>query len=140
MSNNLSYLIGTRFVDGGRRVEDGFDCWGLVKHVFSAHFSTELPDYKISCHNYSEIGAKIEDEKGFWKRVDTPSAPSLVVMRFNSPFCNHVGVYIGNGDFIHTALKMGVNIDSIHHFYWKRHIEGFYVPRKEVLDSVFEQD
>lgn len=126
---NAEELIGAPFVDGGRNHKVGLDCYGLVMEVFR-RCGIELEDYTISCSDASAINANIEKQKSKWRKVDfPPPVPSLIVMRFNQVvFCNHTGVYIGNDRFIHTAEKMGVHIDSIQQSYWKRKIEGFYVP------------
>lgn len=124
-------LLGIPFMDRGRG-PCGFDCWGLVMEIFR-RCGIILPDYRICCTDLSGIDAKVGEQRGAWTTCD-PGAlpiPSLVVMRFNSPgLINHVGTYIGAGRFIHTAEKMGVNIDRVDHPYWKRHIEGFYTPNQ----------
>lgn len=124
-------LLGKPFVDGGRGPE-AFDCYGLATEVFG-RYGIKLPDYRISCENASKINSTIDREKSKWIRCEKPEVPSLVVLRFNSRFYNHVGVYIGNGRFIHTAKKTGVRIDRIDDIYWKNRIEGFYVPKGDVL-------
>ena len=122
-------LIGVPFVNGGRSPQEGFDCWGLSRYIYEHYHNIILPDYRIDCYNASAVNANIlEEAKKKWRRIEEPIVPCVIVMRFNSPISNHVGTYLGNGDFIHTAEKMGVNINSIYHVYWKRHIDGFYVP------------
>lgn len=121
-------LIGKPFVDGGRG-PDSFDCWGLASEVFR-RFGKELPDYQISCEDASRIDAEIDTNRPQWVRCDAvnPPVPSLVVMYYGSTFCNHTGVYIGNGKFIHAREKIGVNIDRVDGLAWKRKVEGYYVP------------
>jgi cell wall-associated NlpC family hydrolase len=121
-------LIGIPFKDGGRN-KAGYDCWGLVCEVFR-RIGIELPDYKISCEDASRINQEISIQRKEWRRCEGPiPVPALVVIRFNEvEFCNHTGVYIGNGRFIHTREKIGVNIDRIDSPAWKRKIEGYYVP------------
>ncbi len=120
-------LLGKPFANGGRGPEE-YDCYGLATEVFN-RFSINLPDFRISCEDASGINSTIDDERKRWERCDTPETPSIVVMRFNSRFYNHVGVYIGKGKFIHTAKKIGVRIENISELYWKHRIEGFYKPR-----------
>lgn len=124
---NLTELIGIPFLNGGRD-RNGADCWGVTRIVWNDFYHKKLPDYKISCENAIAIENNINTQKPNWIRVEIPVEPCLVVMHFNSRFCNHTGTYIGDGQFIHTAEKMGVKIDELSHPYWKRHIEGFYVP------------
>lgn len=122
-------LIGIPFVDGGRG-PDAYDCWGLALEVFRRS-GINLPDYKISCTQASRIDQTIESERDFWQRCDEVlPIPALVVLRFNEVlFCNHTGVYVGAGKFIHTREKIGVNIDRLESPAWRRKIEGFYVPK-----------
>ncbi len=125
---DLSDLVGKPFADGGRG-PDAYDCWGLVCEVFK-RYGIELPDYKISCEDASRIDNEIDSQRRQWRRCEGEiPAPSLVVIRFNEVvFCNHTGVYIGSGRFIHTREKIGGNIDRIDSPAWRRKIEGFYIP------------
>ncbi|MCX7779605.1 MAG: C40 family peptidase [Negativicutes bacterium] len=122
-------LIGVPFVNGGRDLT-GMDCYGLAQWVFKK-YGIDLPDYKISCEDATRIDCQIAEAKPNWIECRWPNVPvpALVVMRFNSPiFCNHTGVYIGGGRFIHTRERVGVNIDRIESPVWRRRIEGFYIP------------
>ena len=130
----MNDLIGVPFIDGGRDKAVGLDCWGLATEVFR-RYGMELPDYKVCCEDMAMINATIDTQRARWHRVEPPNlpVPCLVVIKFNTPiFCNHTGVYIGNDKFIHTRQKIGVNIDSVDSIVWRKKIEGYYVPSKEV--------
>ena len=126
MQATLDDLIGKPFCDGGRGPE-GYDCWGLAAEVYK-RFGKELPDYKIACEDACRVNAEIEQNKPQWVQLIMPVAPCLVVMKMGVTFVNHVGVYIGDGRFIHTRDKIGVNIDRIDNPNWRKRIEGYYVP------------
>lgn len=127
MCIRLDDLIGVPFIDGGRDAAVGFDCWGLSIEVFR-RYGIALPDYKISCEDASCINSQINTQKPYWQRCEGElPVPALVVIRFAS-YCDHTGVYIGQGRFIHTRQEVGVNIDRIAHPAWSRRIEGFYIP------------
>lgn len=124
-------LIGVPFIDGGRDPDVGLDCWGLSAEVFR-RYGIELPDYKISCEDASKINNEINEQRPFWRRCEGEiPVPALVVIRF-ATYCDHTGVYIGQGRFIHTRKEIGVNIDRVDSPVWKKCIEGFYVP--EVME------
>ncbi len=127
MSKQLEDLIGLPFIDGGRNPTVGLDCWGLSTEVFRRYGIT-LPDYKISCEDASRIHSEVNEQRPWWRRCegDIP-IPALVVIRF-TVYCDHTGVYIGQGRFIHTRKRIGVNIDRIDNPAWANRIEGFYVP------------
>lgn len=119
-------LIGKPFEDN-----DTANCWATAKEVFRRFGTDNLPDYRIGCEEASLINAAIDEQRERWIKCDpnNPPVPSLIVIRYGSQWCNHTGVYLGNGQFIHTREKVGVNIDRIDAISWKRKIEGFYVPR-----------
>ncbi|WP_188397650.1 C40 family peptidase [Sporomusa sp. GT1] len=127
MSKHVEDLIGLPFIDGGRNPTVGLDCWGLSTEVFRRYGIT-LPDYKISCEDASRIHSEVNEQRPWWRRCegDIP-VPALVVIRF-TVYCDHTGVYIGQGRFIHTRKRIGVNIDRIDNPAWANRIEGFYVP------------
>jgi len=132
---DYSDLIGVPFVDGGRDVLTGLDCWGLTVVVFK-RFGISIPDYSVSCEDFASIDDIFSIEKyraRRWLSLTEPKEPCIVALRFNSPiFVNHTGVYIGAGKFIHTAKKTGVRVERINHPYWQHRIEGYYMPASEV--------
>ena len=121
-------LIGVPFSDGGRG-PDSFDCWGLCLEVFKRH-GLSLRDYKLCCHDSEGFNVLFLGALPEWTRHEGPEipVPSVVAIRFNSGVVNHVGVYIGDGKFLHTREKTGVCIERIDAPYWKHRIEGFYTP------------
>ena len=129
-------LIGVPFVDGGRNPKVGLDCYGLVTEVFK-RFAVNLPDYRICCEDTATINEEINKQRPRWIKQDPTNlpVPCLVVIKFNTVFCNHTGVYIGNGKFIHTRQRIGVNVEDIDSIIWKRRIDGFYVPSEEVVNE-----
>jgi cell wall-associated NlpC family hydrolase len=125
--HNLRHLIGVPFADGGR-TERGADCWGMVLLTFK-EFGIELPDYKIHCFDTMAIGGQIDQERPQWIRIETPETPCLIVMCLdpNLPgVCNHLGVYVGLGMFLHTLGKRNSVLERLEHPYFSRKIEGFY--------------
>lgn len=120
-------LIGKPFTDGGRG-PDTYDCYGLASEIFR-RYGVDLPEYSICCEDASSINAAIDGNRKTWVRCeDEPPVPSMVVMRLGSEWCNHTGVYIGHGQFIHTRERIGVHIDRIDAINWRHRIEGIYVP------------
>jgi cell wall-associated NlpC family hydrolase len=124
----LADLIGKPFADGGRG-PDTYDCWGLACEVFR-RYGIILPDYQISCHAKEAIDRQVLAELPRWRRCDPvqPPAPSLLVLKQHTRFCNHTGVYLGAGRFLHTLEKTGAVIERTDHAFWKRKIVGYYLP------------
>jgi cell wall-associated NlpC family hydrolase len=123
-------LIGIPFLDGGRDPKIGLDCWGAAREIYQ-RFGCELPDYRVSAMDTPAITGKMEQEQSKWEQVNYPlPIPCLVAIRLDdASWVNHVGVYVGEGKFIHAYLPTGVIVDRVNH--WKSRIVGFYVPRCE---------
>jgi cell wall-associated NlpC family hydrolase len=124
---NFDNLIGLPFVDGGRG-QNEYDCWGLVREVY-CRYGVNLSDYPISAMDAVNIGKQMMHDAPAWIEIKQPlPVPCLVVIRLScESWANHVGVYIGNGQFIHAYKTTGVVIDRIKR--WQSSIVGFYVPR-----------
>lgn len=125
-------LIGIPFVNKGRNVKVGLDCYGLVKEVYHRN-GIDIPEYDDQYKAYDDmygISEIIKDNtKGYpWKEIKEPKVPCLIAMRFGSPVgvVNHTAVYIGGGKFIHARERIGVSIDRLSNPVWRRCIVGFY--------------
>lgn len=104
LTRSAMRFIGTPYVFGGTR-PTGFDCSGYVQHVF-ALLGVHLPRT-----------ADAQFDAGH--RIATAMAPGdLVFFHTYAPGVSHVGIYIGNNKFIHSASTRGVSISSLHDSYW----------------------
>ncbi|CAN7225548.1 NlpC/P60 family protein [Paenibacillus sp. LjRoot153] len=104
---------GTPYRWGGTTPK-GFDCSGFVRYLYEAK-GIELP--RTSVQMYDQAGARVTDLK----------AGDLVF--FASGIVNHVGIYIGNNQFISSTTSVGVTVDSLDSSYWGSR----YVGAKRVL-------
>ncbi len=108
----ISDLIGGRFVNGGRSVVKGLDCWGLVMEVFRRYGIT-IPDFTVDAFAYQTInalaGEAVETRK--WEEVYKPKdkdAPLVVLMRMHPKLITHAGVFLGDNRIIHTMKSTGI--------------------------------
>jgi peptidoglycan DL-endopeptidase LytE len=97
-------LLGTPYVWGGTSPEKGFDCSGFIVHVFKKH-GISLPRTVALIWN---VG----------KPVNKPSVGDLVFFETYQPGASHLGIYIGNNQFIHCGSSTGVTISSLTNKYW----------------------
>lgn len=83
-------LIGTPYRYGGASRENGFDCSGMVQYVYQDALHVALPrtarDMAASSRKISVAELKVGD---------------LVFFNTGAPY-SHVGLYIGNGEFLHA--------------------------------------
>ena len=108
----LSYQ-GARYSYGGLSSR-GFDCSGFVKYVYQRH-GLNLPHNAAAQYRYGKPISKGELKPG-----------DLVFFRTRgSREINHVGIYIGNGKFIHASSAKGrVRIDTLNEGYYKSRYVG----------------
>lgn len=107
-------MLGVDYRYGGNSPQTGFDCSGLVAHVFREAYGIELP------HN-----ARAQSEMGMRVSLSELRSGDLVFYNtLNRPF-SHVGIYLGDGRFVH-APKTGaqVRVEPIRGKYWMRRFDG----------------
>jgi cell wall-associated NlpC family hydrolase len=88
-------LQGVKYVHGGYSTKS-LDCSGFTKFVF-AKFGISLPR---SSSAYSGVGTKVS-------RSDIRAGDILLFDGWGNSTLNHVGIYIGNGQFIHASTTKG---------------------------------
>lgn len=132
MNVKFDDLIGVPFVNRGRDKNIGFDCYGLVKEVFR-RYGYNIPEYDALYTDYSDMCRANELIQGNashypWKEIKEPKIPCAIAIRLGSPdgVVNHTAVYIGNGRFIHTRERIGVNIERLDSPAWRKVIVGYY--------------
>ena len=118
-----SDLVGKPFKEGAMG-PDKYCCWGLALEVFR-RAGVALPDYHIS---QDSVAGGVTENRDKWVRCtgEIP-VPALIVFT-TTGMCDHVGVYLGFGKFIHAHETAGVVITRTDHIFWKKRIEGYYRP------------
>lgn len=113
-------LLGTPYRWGGTSPDSGFDCSGLVNYVFRTTLGIELP--RVS-REMASNGQKVERA--------ALTAGDLVFFGGRGARVDHVGIYVGDGQFVH-APRTGrdVTVSSLDTGYWAnrflqaRRVEG----------------
>jgi len=105
---------GTRHVMGGLS-HSGIDCSGLLYVSFQANGITDIPRTAQDFARYGSVILNTNDIK----------AGDLVFFTNTyrtSKLVTHVGICIGNGEFIHTSSSKGVMISKINDpYYWRKY-------------------
>lgn len=106
--------LGTRYQYGGRSPETGFDCSGLIAHAFQQSLGLLLPH---NAQAQSRIGKPV-------RQRDLAPGDLVFYNTRNQPY-SHVGMYIGNGRFVH-APKPGarVRVERTDTAYWRARFNG----------------
>ena len=109
----LSFL-GVNYKWGSSNPERGFDCSGLVTHVFQQVAGMVLPR---NSQSMSKVGEKID-------KVDLQPG-DLVFFNTRRQPNSHVGIYIGDERFVHAPSRGGeVEISDMQESYWKKRFNG----------------
>jgi len=105
-------LVGTPYQYGSSSTK-GFDCCGFVMYVYARNHIS-IPR---TSHEQYEKARKInlcEIRKG-----------DLLFYRINSKNISHVGIYIGNGQFVHSPVPGScVRVERIDREYWQKYFAG----------------
>ncbi|WP_243713345.1 C40 family peptidase [Luteimonas terrae] len=101
-------LIGTPYRWGGSSPDSGFDCSGLVGYVFRTALGIDLP--RVS-RDMAQNGERVERT--------ALTAGDLVFFGRRGNRIDHVGIYLGDGRFVH-APRTGkdVMVSELDTGYW----------------------
>ena len=107
-------LIGVDYRYGGNTPDAGLDCSGLVRYVFQEVTGTTLPR---TAKEMSRLGSRV---------APADLAPGdLVFFNTRRLAFSHVGVYLGDGRFIHAPSAGGeVHVSTLSQQYWKQRFDG----------------
>ena len=107
-------FVGKPYVRGGASPQRGFDCSGLVVYVYRSALGIELP-------------RRVADLKSVGTPVrlrDLAPGDLLFYNTRHHPY-SHVGIYVGNGRFVHAPRPGArVRVERIGKRYWRARFNG----------------
>lgn len=121
VSNKASELVidamgflGVPYKRGGNNAETGFDCSGFVRAIYEQSVGLLLP-------------RKAEQQAAATQRIDKSELQPGDLVFFNTlrRAFSHVGIYVGDGKFIHSPRAGAeVRVESMGGSYWQSRFDG----------------
>ena len=107
-------FLGVPYRRGGNTAETGFDCSGFVRAMYNQTVGHLLP-------------RRAEEQAAATQKIDRNDLKPGDLVFFNTMrrAFSHVGIYVGDGKFIH-APRTGaeVRVESMNGSYWQRRFSG----------------
>ncbi|HEX7053053.1 MAG TPA: C40 family peptidase [Burkholderiales bacterium] len=104
-------MVGKRYRYGGASPSQGFDCSGLVQYSYR-QAGVKLPRSTAAQLRATRPIRRAELRRGDLIFFDEKSGPD-----------SHVGIYLGDGTFVHAPSSgKKVRRDRLDSPYWRRHI------------------
>lgn len=107
-------LLDTGYRFGGRNPEAGLDCSGMVSYLVEKVSGQRLP------HNAAQIAALTRPVP----RAQLQPGDLVFFNTQNRPY-SHMGIYIGDGRFVHAPSSRGtVRVESLNKAYFAKRFDG----------------
>ena len=107
-------LLGVPYRRGGSTEETGFDCSGFVRHMYEKSFGRLLPRRANEQAKATETIEREELKPG-----------DLVFFNTMKKAFSHVGIYVGDGKFIHAPRAgKSIRVDDMRSAYWQKRFNG----------------
>lgn len=105
-------MVGTRYRYGGADPREGFDCSGLVYYTYTS--------------NGQAVPRTSQDQFNAASKISLAEAAEGDLVFFqDQEKLSHVGIYLGDGRFVHAPSSGGVvSVANIDAPYYQRHLVG----------------
>ena len=109
-------FLGVPYRRGGSTEEAGFDCSGFTRHIFEMSLGLVLP-------------RRVDDQASAAGLIEVPRDElrpgDLVFFNTLKRTFSHVGIYVGDGKFIHSPRSGGaVRVEDMRYAYWSQRFTG----------------
>lgn len=110
-------LVGTPYRYGGNTPQSGFDCSGLIGHVYQTRAQVSPPRTVAKLNGW-----------GYPVAADKIRSGDLVLFTQRDQV-THAGIYVGQGRFVHAPSNGGdVRLDYLGSKYWSAQQVAFRRP------------
>ena len=107
-------FLGVPYRRGGNSAESGFDCSGFVRAMYNQTVGHLLP-------------RRAEEQAAATEKIDRSELKPGDLVFFNTMrrTFSHVGIYVGEGKFIHSPRTGAqVRVEDMNGSYWQRRFDG----------------
>lgn len=109
-------FLGVRYTRGGNSLENGFDCSGFTRHIFEMSVGLVLP---------RRADEQARDSSLLPIRKEDLKPGDLVFFNTMRATFSHVGIYVGEGKFIHAPRTgSAVRVEDMRDSYWSKRFTG----------------
>jgi cell wall-associated NlpC family hydrolase len=109
-------FLGVPYRRGGQSAEEGFDCSGFTRHIFELSVGLVLPRRADEQANVPTLYKVQRDEL---------KPGDLVFFNTLRRTFSHVGIYVGDGKFIHAPRSGAkVRVEDMREAYWAKRFTG----------------
>ena len=106
-------FLDTPYKYGGN-TESGIDCSAFTKQVFQNSIALELPR---STREQFKVGENIS-------KYDLKFGDLVYFNTTQRSYPGHVGIYLGDDQFVHASRSLGVTVSSLSDVYYKKRFVG----------------
>lgn len=107
-------LLGVPYRRGGNSEASGFDCSGFVRYLYENSVGQLLPRRAEEQARSTEVIDRSELKPG-----------DLVFFNTMKRAFSHVGIYVGDGKFIHSPRAgKAVKVEDMRDAYWQKRFNG----------------
>lgn len=111
---NAMGFLGVPYKRGSNSAETGFDCSGFVRAIYQQTVGLVLPRRADQQAASTQVIDKKELQPG-----------DLVFFNTMRRTFSHVGIYVGDGKFIHSPRSGSeVRVEDMRQSYWQRRFDG----------------
>ena len=109
-------FLGVPYKRGGTSQDNGFDCGGFTRHIFEMSLGLVLPH---RADEQARLSSLVPIQREELKPGD------LVFFNTMRRTFSHVGIYVGEGKFIHAPRTgSAVRVEDMRESYWAKRFTG----------------
>ncbi|MBV8605466.1 MAG: C40 family peptidase [Pelomonas sp.] len=109
-------FLGVRYTHGGNSIENGFDCSGFTRYIFEKSLGLVLP-------RRADEQARLSSLLPI-KQTDLKPGDLVFFNTMRATF-SHVGIYVGEGKFIHAPRTgAAIRVEDMRDAYWAKRFTG----------------